>query len=288
MPRSAIAGLGAFVAAGIALAAAPLAAQAQQQALEQSVQTQHQIVQGAAQTQAKINNLADQTQQLLQQYLTDEQQIAQLKKYNDNLQSLINDQQSRIASLNKQMNQIGDVEQGIVPLMEEMIAGLKSFINLDVPFQLDSRNATVSKLEDLMGSSDVQISEKYRQIMGAYTDELQSGRTIDAYRGQLSVNGKSQTVDFLRIGRVVLCYQTLDQSQTGCWDQRARQWKPENGFRSGVSMGLQMARKQTSPSMLILPVPAPVAAPRQAEPPPELQTVATPLQQTGAPTQQTH
>lgn len=279
MPRSAIAGLGALIA-GIALAAVPLAARAQQQALDQSVQTQQQIVQSAAQTQAKINNLANQTQQLLQQYLTDEQQVTQLKKYNDNLQALINNQQSRITSLNKQLGEISDVEQGIVPLMEQMITGLKNFIQLDVPFQLDSREQTVQKLEDLMSNSDVQISEKYRQIMLAYTNELQSGRTIDAYRGQLTVNGKQQTVDFLRIGRVALCYQTLDQSQTGCWDQRSRQWRTTNGFRQAVSTGLQMARKQTSPTMLILPVTAPQRAQRGEAPVPAVQTVATPSQQT--------
>lgn len=264
MSKSAIAGLGVLLA-GVALTVTPLAARAQQQTLQQSVSTQQQIVKNSAQTQKKINNLADSTQALSAKYLTVEKQIDQLKKYNDNLQGLIDNQQSNINSLQKQLGQLSDVAHGIVPLMQQMIAGLDNFIKLDVPYQLDQREQTVEKLKDLMTDSNVSISERYRQIMAAYQNELQDGRTIDAYRGQLTVNNKPQTVDFLRIGRVVLCYQTLDQSQTGCWNQRQRKWVVKNGFRRGVSNGLAVARKETSPKMLILPVLAPAAAQQQSQ-----------------------
>ncbi len=264
MSKSAIAGLGVLLA-GLALAATSLPAEAQQQTLQQSVSTQQNIVKRGAKTQAKIDNLADSTQQLLSNYLATEQQIDQLKKYNDNLQGLISDQDTRAASLKKQLSQLSDVAHGIVPLMGQMITGLDHFIKLDVPYQLDQREQTVQKLQDLMTNSDVSISERYRQIMAAYQDELQSGRTMDAYRGQLTVNNKPQTVDFLRLGRVVLCYQTLDQSQTGCWNQRARKWEVKDGFRQAVTNGLKMARKQTSPTLLNLPVLPPVAAQQQSQ-----------------------
>ncbi len=264
MSKSAIAGLGVLLA-GVALAATSLTAQAQEQTLQQSVSTQQQIVKNSAQTQKKINNLADSTQTLLAKYLSTEKQVDQLKKYNDNLQGLIDNQKSNINSLQKQLGQLSDVAHGIVPLMQQMIAGLDNFIKLDVPYQLDQREQTVEKLKDLMTDSDVSISERYRQIMSAYQNELQAGRTIDAYRGQLTVNNKPQTVDFLRIGRVVLCYQTLDQSQTGCWDQRDRKWKVKNGFRREVATGLQVARKEVSPNLVILPVLAPVAAQQQTQ-----------------------
>jgi hypothetical protein len=202
---------------------------------------------------------------LLAHYLLTEQRIDQLKKYNDNLQSLIDNQRSRVTSLKRQLGQLSDVAHGIVPLMEQMITGLNRFIKLDVPYQLDSREQTVQRLQGLMTNSDVSIAERYRQIMAAYLDELQAGRTMDAYRGQLTVNNKPQTVDFLRLGRVVLCYQTLDQSQTGCWNQRIRKWQVKNNSRREVIAGLKMARKQISPTLLILPVPAPVTAQQKSQ-----------------------
>ncbi len=264
MSKSAIAGLGVLLA-GFALAATSLPAEAQQQTLNQSVSTQQSIVKHAAQTQQKIDNLSDSTGQLQAKYLSTEQQIDQLKKYNDNLQGLIDNQESRITSLNKQLGELSDVAHGIVPLMQEMITGLDHFIKLDVPYQLNQREQTVQKLQDLMTDSDVSISERYRQIMSAYQNELEAGRKMNVYRGQLTVNNKPQTVDFLQIGRIVLCYQTLDQSQTGCWNQRERKWQVADGFRRAVSQGLQMARKQTSPTLLNLPVLPPVAAQQQSQ-----------------------
>ncbi len=287
MPRSAIAGFGALLA-GLALAAMPLAAQAQEQTLNQSETTQNQIVQDAASTQAKINGLSDQTQKLLSDYLVAVQRTDQLKKYNANLQGLINNQQANIASLNNQLNHLTDVEHGIVPLMEQMIAGLKNFIQLDVPFHRDERMQTANKLEDLMTDSNVTISEKYRQIMAAYNDELDSGRTLETYRDQLTVDGKPQTVEFFRVGRIALCYQTLNQSQTGCWNQNTHQWVAKDAFRTGVSNGFSVARKQSPPSLLIIPVTPPQAAQivRQS---PAMGTESMPAQQVQtAPVPQTH
>ncbi|MGH8161422.1 MAG: DUF3450 domain-containing protein [Gammaproteobacteria bacterium] len=253
MPRSLIAG---FVALGLVAAALPTA-HAQEQALDRSVDTQNQIVKHAAETQKKIDQLSAETQTLLNQYLVAEQETDQLKKYNANLQGLVKDQTARMASLNQQIGHVAEVEHGIVPLMDQMIAGLKNFIQLDMPFRRNQRLQSVQKLRSLMTDSDVSISEKYRQIMAAYQNELDYGRTLDAYRGPITINGKQQTVQFLRIGRVSLCYQTLNQSRTACWNKAKGQWVANGDFRRNVSNGLAVARKQSSPNLLILPVLAP-------------------------------
>ncbi|MGH8225123.1 MAG: DUF3450 domain-containing protein [Gammaproteobacteria bacterium] len=285
MPKSAIAGFGALLT-GLALAALPLVAQAQEQTLDQSVTTQNQIVSDAASTQAKINGLSEQTQKLLGDYLIAKQQTDQLNRYNANLQGLINNQQASIASLNDQLGHLTEVEHGIVPLMEQMIAGLKNFIQLDVPFHRDARMESANKLEDLMTDANVTISEKYRQIMAAYNDELDSGRTLETYRDQLTVDGKEQTVEFFRVGRITLCYQTLNQSQTGCWNQDTHQWVAKDAFRTGVTNGFSVARKQSPPSLLILPVVPPQAAQIEQQPPPTPMTQSMPAQPSSAP--QTH
>jgi hypothetical protein len=256
MPKSVIAGLAALVS-GLVLAVTPLAAQAQEHTLNQSENTQNKIVKEAASTQKKIDSLSSQTQKMLSEYLSTKQQIDQMKRYNSNLAGLVNDQTSRVASLNNQLEHVADVEHGIVPLMEQMISGLENFIKLDMPFHRKDRMADAQKLEDLMTNSDVTISEKYRQIMAAYQTELDYGKTVDAYRANLKVNGKSQQVQFLRIGRVSLCYQTLNQSQTGCWNADKDKWVVNDGYRRHVTNALSVARKQTTPSLLILPVLAP-------------------------------
>lgn len=258
MPKSVIAGLAALVSS-LTLAVAPLTAQAQEQTLDQSVNTQNKIVREAAATQERINSLSSQTQKMLSEYLATKQQIDQMQRYNANLQGLVSDQTARIASLKNQLGHVAEVEHGIIPLMEQMIAGLENFVKLDMPFHRQDRLASAQKLEDLMTNSDVTISEKYRQIMAAYQTELDYGKTVDAYRAQLTINGKKQSVQFLRIGRVAFCYQTLNQSQTGCWNAAKNKWIVNGDYRRHVTAGLGVARKRSTPALLILPVLAPQA-----------------------------
>lgn len=284
MPRSVIAGFAGLLS-GLALAAAPLVAQAQEQTLDQSVSTQNKIVEKAAATQDRINNLSQQTQDLLSQYLITKHQVARMKQYNEHLQAEVNDQESRIDSLKYQLTQISKIEHGIIPLMDQMIGGLGNFVKLDMPFHRQKRLARVHKLKDLMTNSDVTISEKYRQIMAAYKAEIDYGKTVGSYRARISVNGQKQTVNFLRIGRIVLCYQTLNQSQTACWNSQKGKWVVNNGYRRNVAHAISVALKQTTPSLLLLPVVAPQQPLNIHEITPLVSPAGTPLnaQRTAAP-----
>jgi hypothetical protein len=63
------------------------------------------------------------------------------------------------------------------------------------------------------------------------------------------------TVDFLRFGRISLVYQTLDESESGVWDQATRSWLPlDDSYRSSIRDGLRIARKQSAPNLIRLPV----------------------------------
>jgi hypothetical protein len=111
-----------------------------------------------------------------------------------------------------------------------------------------------------MSNAKVTDAERYRQIMEAYQIENEYGRTIEAYQGELEQNGKTRQVDFLRVGRVVFLYQTPDGAETGVWNQKNKSWELAPDYRVGVRQGLRMARKQTAPDLLRLPVPTAEAA----------------------------
>jgi hypothetical protein len=108
-----------------------------------------------------------------------------------------------------------------------------------------------------MSRADVTISEKYRRIVEAYQVELEYGRTIEAYEGELAGGGESRTVQFLRVGRVSLLYQTLDGRETGYWDAQARRWVVSDDYARDFEEGVAVARKSRAPEMLLVPVPPP-------------------------------
>ncbi len=213
---------------------------------------------GSKDSQIIVSNLSDERQNLLGQYRLVLQQIDRLIAYNDYVERLIIDQEAQIADIGKQLDQFALIERGIVPLMLDSIEILDKFIDLDVPFLLEERKARVARLRTIMNLSDVTVSEKYRQIMDAYQIETTYGRDIEAYTGLLKIDGESRQVDFLRIGRTSLTYQTPDQEETGFWNKQAGQWeKLPNKYQNYVTQGLRVARKQVTPNLLELPIEAP-------------------------------
>ena len=105
--------------------------------------------------------------------------------------------------------------------------------------------------------SDVPISEKYRRILEAFQIEMEYGRTLDSYNGKIGEGGDERTVEFVRVGRIALLYQTLDGNETGYWDQDQKKWAQDDSYRSAVKAALAVAKKEGAPDLLSIPIPAP-------------------------------
>lgn len=210
------------------------------------------------QAQAEVDALADETQEAVSEYRVRLQELDRARRYNDNLQRVIDDQESEKASLNRQINEFGDLERGIVPLLMDMVEDLDRFVSLDVPFLPDMRSRVLTSLRDLMDRSDVSIAEKYRRVMGFYQGEAAMGRNMESYPGELEIGGVNRKVEFLRVGRVLLAYQTPDREETGYWDTRTQEWRSlDDSYRSPITQGIRMARRLAPPDILTLPIAAP-------------------------------
>jgi hypothetical protein len=230
------------------------------QSLDSSVQVEKKINSDSAKSQTRVSGLARQTQDLLTEYRGVVRETESLKIYNDNLQRVVDDQRTEVESINRQLAGLEATNRGVVPLMLEMIAALEQIVEVDVPFRIEERRARVVRLQDMMDQAEVTASEKYRRVMEAYQSELEFGRTTEAYSDTLPTTG--QTVDFLRVGRTLLVYQTSDNSVTGWFNPRTRVFEQldDDRFRREVKEGLAIARNEKAPNLVMLPVPGPEAA----------------------------
>jgi hypothetical protein len=211
-----------------------------------------------SETQDRIEELSDATDTLLTQYQSALRQHESLRIYNRQLDALIAAQETERDSLGGQVDQIELVSRDVTPLMLRMIDALSAFVSLDVPFLEKERSERVLELRKLMHRADVTEAEKYRRIMEAYQIENEYGRTIEAYRTTLLRDDKEITVNFLRVGRIALVYQSLDEETAGAWNQESRRWDPlDSSFRSAIRHGLRIARKQAAPDLIRLPLLAP-------------------------------
>ncbi len=210
----------------------------------------------ATQSQKRINSLSDKTQQMLEQYRTTIHQTKTLTTYNKHLNDLLASQETEKQSLEQQLKDIENTQREIVPLILRMLKSLEKFIAIDLPFLPEERKGRLNKLKVMMSRADVTNAEKFRRILEAYQVENDYGNTIEAYRADLELNGEVSTVDFLRLGRVALYYQSFDGNGMGFWNKENNQWQTlSSEYRNAVRHGLRVARKEIAPNILPLPIP---------------------------------
>lgn len=203
-----------------------------------------------ADSQKRVDKLSEDKASLADEYRNSLREADSLKLYIQQLKSQLGSQNEEMDSIRGEIRNIAQTNIEILPLMTDMLATLGQFVELDVPFLIEERRERIKKLNEMMPRADVTVSEKFRRIVEAYQVEIDFGRTIEGYTGNL--NGRD--VSFLRVGRVGLLYQTPDGKETGYWDRDTKQWVVDNGYSDGVKEGLKVARKQTSPDLLIVPV----------------------------------
>ncbi|WMS86620.1 DUF3450 domain-containing protein [Pleionea litopenaei] len=225
------------------------------ESLEPVIDKSSKITESAANSQKRVDAISDQIDDKLQAFKSTNKETEGLKIYNLQLAKQIESQIQEMADLNQSIDKVSVIERQITPLMLRMIDGLEDFVKLDVPFLEEERKQRIASLKSLMDQANVAVSEKFRRVLEAYQIELDYGRTIEAYTDSFEIDGQPQDVDFLRIGRIALMFQSRDKRTLGVWNQQTRQWENlDKSYASRISQGLRMARKQMAPDLLTIPV----------------------------------
>lgn len=243
--KAAISGMLALFLAGSAIAGP----------LDESIAIEKQTTVASSKSQKKIDRFAEQTYNMESDYKSTLRIVEQLQIYNNQLDNLIESQEKEMASVEAQMATIDATERGVIPLMNEMIATLDKFIQLDLPFLKEVREERVETLKNTMIRADISNSEKYRLILQAYQIELSYGESFASFQGTIPLNGVETKVDFLRFGRVLLVYMALDGQSVGYYNSATGQYEPlGDEYIRSIELGIKMANKQAAPELIKLPV----------------------------------
>lgn len=211
-------------------------------------------------SQQRVDGLGEQKRTLAEEYRTVLREIEGLEAYNRQLERQLALQREEVAILDNSIAQATTVDRQILPLMLRMVDGLEQFVALDVPFLERERADRIGFVQEAIDRVDVTVAEKFRQVLEAYQVELEYGRTIEAYTGTVGIDAQKLEVDFLRVGRVGLYYQTLDGTKSGRWNAQSKSWEAlPASDRNPVREAIRVARKLTAPNLLTLPLPTAVA-----------------------------
>lgn len=248
----AIACLGTALVSGLSVS--PVMAQLTEATNETAATTRE-----AQQSQARINQVDDQISDIVTEYRSTIDHLADLREYNAMKRKIVKDQGVRIVTLRADISGVADIQRTMPPLILEMIETIDLFVQKDLPFLPVERATRVAKLRADFERSEVSTAEKYRKALEAFQIENDYGRSIEVREGKLIEGGSERTVNFLKIGRVALYYQTKDKSETGMWDRDAGAWTTDlpGGSADQIDTAIAIANEFVPPDLLLLPLPAP-------------------------------
>lgn len=223
--------------------------------LEAAIKTKMQAQEDVVKSQEKVDKLVEQTSDMVQQYRDVIAKADSLGTYNAQLSKLIKQQNVSLSSIKRQLDNVEETQRSIVPFMIKMINTLEKFVMLDLPFLTQERQQRVTDLKTIMDRPDVTLPDKYRRIMEAYQIEMEYGRTIESYTDAVKIDGEEYTVDILRVGRLLISFQTLDGKLSGLWNKETNTWqKLSSEYDRSIKKGIQIAKKQAPPELIKLPI----------------------------------
>ena len=206
-------------------------------------------------SQKKIDKYSEKKENLYDEYLRINKELQEQTVYNKQLSLIVDKQKKEIPQLQKQIQDIETTNKQIIPVMFEMVKKLDHFVSLDTIFLQRERKERVRKLKDYLYNPNMSIAEQFRTILEGYKIEYSYARTLEAYRSELLDNNKSEKiVDFLRVGRLALYYQTIDSSESGYYDLQSRKWIVlDKKYNQPIHKAIEIARQKISPDFLTLP-----------------------------------
>ena len=212
----------------------------------------------AAQSQQTIDQLSRDARDMLEEYRKLQDGSEYQAAFTRELEELERAQQARIAELQEQIAAARVTRQRIVPLMRSMVEALEQFVVLDLPFRHEERIGAVLELKQRLQRPDISVSAKFRLLLEAYQLEQDYGSTIESWRGPLQLGEQGLSVEYLRVGRVALYYQSLDGATSGYWDAATQQWQTLDGdYNRNVAQALRVAANTVAPQLLNLPMAVP-------------------------------
>ena len=223
--------------------------------LDESLSVVSSTNRSAAESQQKIDQLSAQTRAMLEEYRKYAEGSEYQAAYTRELEELQAAQELQITALREQIEQARITRQRIVPLMRSMADALEKFVVLDLPFHQEERITGVLQLKQRLNDPGLSVAARFRLLLEAYQLEQGFGGSVEAWRGPLQFEGETLSVEYLRVGRVALYFQSLDGETTGYWDRAGQSWVVlDPQYNRPVAQALRVARNLVAPQLLQLPM----------------------------------
>ncbi|NQY41480.1 MAG: DUF3450 domain-containing protein [Henriciella sp.] len=224
------------------------------QGLDRAIATGEQATRRAEQVQQQINQLDDERSDMVGEFRTLLQRKTAAELYARQQEAAVESQEREIASLTDQLSRVDEITSQTVPMLETLIDDLDAFVDADLPFRLEERKDRIARLREYLVDPNVSVTERYRQIMDAYTAEMEVGRKTDTWKETISVDDKEVTVDMVLFGRVALVYMDPTSRYAKRYDRETSSWVDlESKYKAEIEKAIRIIQGKRTQDVMYVP-----------------------------------
>jgi FtsZ-binding cell division protein ZapB len=163
--------------------------------------------------------------------------------------------QDRIVDLENQIMAMEQISEKLKPFLNDIYVRLLDSVDQGAPFLKEERSERLGNLKKTLDDSQIVLGEKFRKVMEALFIEAEYGNTIDVYQEKIFLGNEDVLVNVLRLGRISLFFETLDQQSTGYFDLAENQWKtlPQSATRD-IRIAMEIGSKRRPADIVTLPL----------------------------------
>lgn len=242
------------VIAAVLIAGLAISAQAQSE-FRRTLDQGEQATRRAGNLQEQINQLDDERSDLVGEFRTLIQRKQAADLFAAQQQAVVDSQLEEITSFEDQLERVDEITAQMIPMMVDMIADLKAFVEADLPFKSELRQKRLEDLDAAMENPSIPAPEAYRLIIEAYQAEMEYGRTIDTWEQAIDIDGNEVNVDMFQYGRLALVYLTQDQKRAARWDRDLKDWVDlPASYNADIRQAIRIAEDKAQPEILPAPI----------------------------------
>ena len=220
----------------------------------QAIESVLELNRSALAAQQRIDRLYKERQEILSDITTIKQEGTIYAIRNRELEQELSEIRQNLFDIDADLRAVTETQTGIITLLDAMINSLARFIELDLPFELEKRNAVIGALRSELVRPDIDVTKKYQAVVSAYLNEIRSGYSDAVSQETIETPRGSRLANILRLGRAGLWYVTPDGAEAGYWDPVRRSWSDAETRPQTVLMGIRAVRASGVPATLELPI----------------------------------
>jgi hypothetical protein len=163
--------------------------------------------------------------------------------------------QKRIEDLEIQIKAMEKISENLKPFLYGVYEKLLEAVDERLPFLKIERSERLANLKKILDDPQIVLGEKFRKVMEALFIETEYGNTVEVYQEKISLAEEDVLVNVLRMGRISLFFETLDQTTTGYFDLEDNQWKmlPQSANRD-IRIAMEIGSKRRPADVVTLPL----------------------------------